>query len=548
VYIHAQGGVLSASVRLLGDFLVEIDGRVVSADAWPRRNAASLVKLLALSPGRQLHRERVIDCLWPDLRVDEAAPRLHKAAHYARKVLGRAEAIVVRGDVVALLPGVELTVDAVEFDEAARSALADGSVAAARSALEGFGGDLLPHDLYEPWLDDIRDRLDRRRRQLLRQAGLWEELLALDPTDEEARVALMRQRVTAGDLTAALREFERLERVLGRELGTVPGPEATQLRTEIIVELRRRERLSPAEETRLDQRIKFCRTTDGVNLAYAITGSGPPLVKAANWMTHVDYDWNSPVWRHWLEGLSRRHQLIRYDERGCGLSDRDAPAHSFDAWISDLEAVVDAAGLDRFPLLGISQGGAVAIAYAARHPERVSHLVIYGSYAQGRVTRARSEADLRLNQLQIDLALNGWGIDDPAFRQVFTMQFIPEGTRALWDAFNELQRETCSPENAARVLELSGRIDVTDLARQVQAPTLVLHARDDRRPPFEQGRLIASLIPDSRFVALDSSNHILLGDEPAWPRFLAEVEAFLELPDPGPADRRTPDISSPRSG
>lgn len=198
--------------------------------------------------------------------------------------------------------------------------------------------------------------------------------------------------------------------------------------------------------------------------------------------------------------MSGRHQLIRYDERGCGLSDRDVPDHTFEAWISDLETVVDAAGLDRFPLLGISQGGPVAIAYAARHPERVSHVVICGSSAQGRRARATSESDLRLHQLQVDLATNGWGIDDPAFRQVFTAQFMPEGTRELWDAFNELQRQTTSPENAARVLDVTGGIDVVGLAPLVQAPTLVLHARDDHRPPFEQGRLLASLIPDSRFV------------------------------------------------
>ena len=530
---------MPASVRLLGDFEVELDARTVPAKAWSRRHAAALVKLLAVSPGRQLHRERVIDCLWPGLTVDEAAPRLHKAAHYARRILDRADAIVLRGDVVALLPDAMVTVDAASFEEAATSALADGSVAAARRALHGFGGELLPHDLYEPWLDDLRDRLDRRRRLLLRQAGHWEELLSLDPADEQAHVALMRERVTAGDPGAALRWFERLEVVLGRELGTTPGPDASQLRTEVVTELRARERLSPAEEARLEQRIRFCRTADGVNLAYASTGSGPPLVKAANWMTHLDYDWHSPVWRHWLDGLSSRHELVRYDERGCGLSDRDVAEHTFESWIADLEAVVDAAGLDRFPLLGISQGGPVAIAYAARHPERVSHLVIYGSYAQGRAVRTPSELSARLNQLQVDLALNGWGIDDPAFRQVFTMQFIPDGTRELWDAFNELQRETCSPENAARVLQASALIDVTDLAPRVQAPTLVLHARDDRRPPFAQGRLIASLIPDSRFVALDSSNHILLGDEPAWARFLTEVEAFLETPDsprPSPAN------------
>ena len=192
--------------------------------------------------------------------------------------------------------------------------------------------------------------------------------------------------------------------------------------------------------------------------------------------------------------------------------------------------MVDAVGLDRVPLLGISQGGPVAIAYAARHPERVSHLVIYGSYAQGRRARATSEADVRLHELQVELARHGWGIDDPAFRQVFTAQFMPQGTRELWDAFNELQRQTTSPENAAHVLKITGTIDVVHLAPLVRAPTLVLHARDDHRPPFEQGRLLASLIPDSRFVALDSSNHILLADEPAWPLFLAEVEAFLATP------------------
>ncbi len=489
------------------------------------------MKLLALSPGRQLHRERVIDSLWPDLRVEEAAPRLYKAAHFSRKVLGRDDAIVLRGDVVTLFPEVEVEVDALAFDAAAESALGNGSANAAQAALELFAGDLLPHDLYEPWLDDLRERLRLRHLLLLRQAQRWDDLVTIDPADEEAHVALMREQVGAGNLRAALQQFERMERVLAREVDTSPGAEAVQLRDQILAELRQRERLTPAEETHLEQRIKFCRTPDGVNLAYAITGAGAQLVKAANWLTHVDYDWHSPVWRHWLVELSGRHQLIRYDERGCGLSDRDVPEHTFEAWISDLETVVDAVGLDRFPLLGISQGGPVAIAYAARHPERVSHLVIYGSYAQGRLARATSESDASLHRLQVDLARNGWGIDDPAFRQVFTAQFMPDGTRELWDAFNELQRQTTSPENAAQVIDVTGGIDVVDVAPLVQAPTLVLHARDDHRPPFEQGRLLASLIPNSRFVALDSGNHILLADEPAWPAFVAEVDAFLTTPD-----------------
>ena len=524
---------MSARIQLLGDFSVEIDGRTIPSAAWPRRHAAALVKLLALRPGRQLHRERVLDMLWPELGLGQAVPRLHKAAHYARKVLGRDDAVVLRGDVVALLPGADIEVDALAFDAAAESALADASAAAARAALAGFTGELLPNDIYEPWLDDVRERLRLRHQLLLRQAGLWEDLLTVDPADEEAHVALMREQVEAGNLRAAIQQFERLERSLARELDTAPSAEAVRLRDDVVASLRQRERLTPAEETELQQRIRFCRTADGVTLAYATTGSGPPLVKAANWMTHIDHDWHSPVWRHWLVDLSRHHQLIRYDERGCGLSDQEVPEQTFEAWISDLESVVDAAGLERFPLLGISQGGAVAIAYAARHPERVSHLVVYGSYAQGRLARASSEEEVRMHRLQVDLARNGWGLDDPSFRQVFTAQFMPEGTRELWDAFNELQRQTTSAENAARVLDIAGSIDVVDLAPRVQAPTLVLHARNDHRPPFSQGRLLASLIPDSRFVALDSKNHILLGDEPAWPVFLAEVEAFLATPDRG---------------
>jgi pimeloyl-ACP methyl ester carboxylesterase len=250
-------------------------------------------------------------------------------------------------------------------------------------------------------------------------------------------------------------------------------------------------------------------------------------VKAANWLTHLDHDWNSTVWRHWLVGLSRTHTLVRYDERGCGLSDWDIPEPELDDWVRDLEAVVDAAGLDRFPLLGISQGGSVAVHYAARHPERVTKLVLYGTYVQGRMVRARSEEDRQEHALQVQLARVGWGRDDPSFRQVFTAQFMPQGSRELWEEFNELQRQTSSAVNAARVLDLTGGIDVAEAASRIRVPTLVLHARGDQRPPFAQGRLMASLIADSRFVALESTNHILLADEPAWPVFLRTVEEFL---------------------
>lgn len=274
------------------------------------------------------------------------------------------------------------------------------------------------------------------------------------------------------------------------------------------------------------QQIRFCTTDDGVRLAYATTGSGPPLVKAANWLSHLDYDWESPVWRHWLVELSRRFTLVRYDERGCGLSDWDVPRFAFDDWVDDLEVVVDAAGFERFPLLGLSQGGPVAIAYAVRHPERVSHLVLLGSFAQGRRKRG-SPADLELAEARIAMVRWGWGLPDPLYRQTFVARFLPEGTQDEWRDFDELQRRTTSAENAWRFLDEFADIDVSDLARRLTVPTLVLCARREPDGAFEQSRILASLIPGSRLVPLDSCNHLLPERDPAWATFLAELDAFV---------------------
>ena len=277
----------------------------------------------------------------------------------------------------------------------------------------------------------------------------------------------------------------------------------------------------------LRQEIRFCRTSDGTRLAYATVGSGPPLVRAAHWITHLDYDWQSPVWHHWLVGLARQRMLVRYDERGCGLSDHDVDDFSLDAWVQDLETVVDDLGLDQFPLLGVSQGGAVAVAYAARHPDRVSRLVLFGAYVQGRLRRATSDEQRREAALQVEMVRLGWGREDPAFRRFFTSSFIPDAPPELWESFAKLLRRTTSAENAARLLESWAEIDVTEDATRVQAPTLVLHARDELRVPSEEARRLAALIPGARFVPLASRNHLLRADEPAWGQFLGEVEAFL---------------------
>jgi pimeloyl-ACP methyl ester carboxylesterase/DNA-binding CsgD family transcriptional regulator len=277
----------------------------------------------------------------------------------------------------------------------------------------------------------------------------------------------------------------------------------------------------------MEQAIRFCTAADGVRIAYATVGSGPPLVKAANYLTHLEHDWNGPTWHHWLRGLAADHTLVRYDERGCGLSDWDVSEYSLDAWVNDLEAVVDAMQLDRFPLLGISQGAAISVAYAYRHPDRVSHLILYGGYARGRLNR-NPTAEQRLQaETQINVMRVGWGKENPAFRQLFSTMLMPDASPAQSAWLNELARISTTPENAATMEWAMYHLDVREEAARTTVPTLVLHPRDDASVPFEEGRLLASLIPGARFVPLEGRNHILLEDEPAWGRFLAEVNAFL---------------------
>jgi DNA-binding winged helix-turn-helix (wHTH) protein/pimeloyl-ACP methyl ester carboxylesterase len=274
------------------------------------------------------------------------------------------------------------------------------------------------------------------------------------------------------------------------------------------------------------QDVTFCKTADGVHLAVAQSGSGLPLVKCANWLNHIEYDWQSPIWEPFMRELSSRFRLIRYDERATGLSDWNADDISFEAFVHDLETVVDNLGLERFALLGMSQGAAVAIAYATRHPERVSRLVICGGYAQG-FRKQGNPIQAGQREALESLVRHGWGQDNPAFRQVFTSLFIPGGTPEQMQWFNDLQRISTSPENAVRLLGSFGDIDVVDLLPKVSAPTLVLHARNDARVPFDQGLMLARGIPGARFVALDSANHIVLANEPAWDRYLAELSGFL---------------------
>jgi len=273
------------------------------------------------------------------------------------------------------------------------------------------------------------------------------------------------------------------------------------------------------------QEIQFCTASDGVSIAYASVGQGPPLLKTANWLNHLEYDWQSPIWRHWLRELSAEYRLIRYDARGNGLSDWDVDEISFEAFVRDLECVVDANGLKKFSLLGLSQGCAVSICYAVRHPERVSHLVLCGGYARGR--RHRGQLEIDQADAMETLIRQGWGRENPAFRQLFTSLFIPGATAEQAQWYNDLQRMTASPENALRMRRSIDNIDVVDLLQDVRVPTLVLHCRDDAAVPFQEGRRMAAGIAGSRFVALEGRNHVMLEHEPAWKRFREEVTHFL---------------------
>ena len=296
---------------------------------------------------------------------------------------------------------------------------------------------------------------------------------------------------------------------------------------------------------RRGQELRFVVAPDGVRLAYARQGHGPPLVRTAHWLSHLEYDWLSPLWREFLAELSVGRTLIRYDERGTGLSDRSVADLSFEAMVADLEALVDALGLERFALLGMSQGGAISVAYAVRHPERVSALVLCGAYARGhahpeRPQAQRDEADLLLRLIEV-----GWGTPDPKFRRVFANMFLPDASPELYAAFDALQRESATPEAALRLRTMFGRIDVLDLCPQVRAPTLVLHVRDDGVVPFEEGRLLAGLIPGARFVPLDGRGHILLAGSPAFEQFFREVRAFLGEIDGSGAGRSDPSEGIP---
>jgi DNA-binding SARP family transcriptional activator/pimeloyl-ACP methyl ester carboxylesterase len=530
-------------VNMLGGFsAVGADGAPL---ALPTRKAKAVLALLLCRPGEAQPRERLIGLLWGD-RGDK------QARHSLSQTLTSIRAAIGDDPFLAERETLAIDRDKIGADVIDLAALSDRGDLESLRAAELCRGPLLEgfriHDAaFDEWLSQERARFHHLGISVLtglaaREAaagdaagaiGALERVLAFDPLSEEVHRRLMRLHLDSGNYNAAIWHYRTCSEVLKRELGTVPGPATTALYQEARTRLKDAplpmsvaapfERAPMSEEK---QDIRFCMTADGVRIAFASAGKGPPLVKCANWLNHLEFDWQSPVRRHLLRELSSEFRLIRYDERGNGLSDWKVNDFSYEAMVRDLESVVDAAGLDRFPLLGTSQGCAIAIGYAVRHPERVTRLVLHGGYAKG--WRARGNpSEIAQREAMLTLVREGWGQENPAFRQIFASWYIPEGSPEQWRWWNDLQRISTSPENAARLMIDLGNIDVSHLLSQVSVPTLVLHRVNDAAVPFAAGRELASSIPGARFLPLDSCNHVILDHEPAWPRFLEEIRAFL---------------------
>jgi pimeloyl-ACP methyl ester carboxylesterase/DNA-binding SARP family transcriptional activator len=441
-----------------------------------------------------------------------------------------------------------VTVDLLSLRTACQHGADSMSTEALRQATDGLQGDFLEgldlpdcHE-FQSWCIGEREETRRLRVRLLaalvaRLDGMPDDALPharalslLEPENESIQATLVRLLRATGRRREADEHFQTADRRLAEFNVARTGILRQALQLPLQAEVQKEPtapRLSPTGRpgrSTARHEVRFCKTSDDVRIAYASVGDGPPLVWAAHWLSHLEFSWESPIWRHWTEEFAKDHSFVHYDERGNGLSDWDNPTFSIDAFVRDLEAVVDALGLDRFALIGSSKGGPTAMAYAARHPERVSRLVLYGAFAQGWRVRGDS-AEIERREAIITLTRQGW--DNPAFRQILTSLFLPDATLEEMGWVNDLQRLSTSAENAARLLRSNGEINVLDLLPGIAAPTLVLHCRDDAAAPLEQGRLIASRIPRARFVALESRNHVLLPRDPAWPVFVSEVRRFL---------------------
>jgi pimeloyl-ACP methyl ester carboxylesterase len=524
-------------IRVLGELRVARDGKALPLPA--SRKTRALIAYLALI-GRPVRRDHLCEFFWQV--PDDPRASLRWSLHKIRRITsgGSEECLVADSNRVFLNPQ---TID-LDFTRVSRLRPDDIEVldTPVLDSLAGsFAGDFLeglhlPHcPKFEAWRLYHAKSITQTRARILRAL--------IDRTREEPErtsfyAHLLQSLSPQGDAVA--QQVHRPGSEVHRIVGTPSAPtafssarctlrddgvedETSDSRGSDKADLRQS---SGAAPLRRSQHTRFCRSRDGVQIAYAICGQGPPLVRAAHWMSHLEYDWESPVWRHWIDALSESNTLIRYDQRGNGLSDREVANFTFEAMVADLESVVDASRLDQFTLLGVSQSCSAAAAYAARYPERLSGLILYGGFVKGWRMRG-DQHEISTHEAMTTMIREGWGKNNPAFRQLFTTMFIPGANQEQITWFNELQRIAVSADDASRLHEAFGEIDVSAILPRITVPTLVLHARDDLVAPFHSGREFATGIQGARFVELNSANHVLLADEPAFSKFRGEVTRFI---------------------
>ena len=528
-------------VALLGGLTIRRDGEALALPQSKKTRALLAYLILKGTPQR---RDALCELLWEI--PDDPRGALRWSLSKLRPLVNDTgiERLSADRERISFEPHGAM-VDILRVEEACAAGLQHLGSAVLRDLHAMFGGPLLSglelssQPAYEAWRLGQQDRARRLCIQIVNEllsredtgasekASLFRKIVELNPDDQDTHLRLIAYLASTGHRADA----DAQAAVSRRTLAHAGGLDEGRLKSALQGAAKQAGAphappIASGAPAMLRQQIRFCTASDGVRIAYATVGSGPPLLKTANWLNHLEFDWESPIWRHVFHAMAQNNLFVRYDSRGNGLSDWNVENLTLDDLVSDLKAVADAAQLDKFPLLAISQGCAVAVEFAVRYPSRVSKLLLYGGYARG--WRVGADPDqIAQREAMITLTRTGWGRDNPAYRQVFTSLFIPGATPEQMAWFNELQRLTTSPENAAKIMTAFGDIDVSDRLSRVTQPTLVLHARNDARVPYANGRQLAMGIPGARFVTLESQNHLLLDQEPAWPRFLAEVRAFL---------------------
>ena len=498
-------------LRVLGDLQVMRDGQPL--DLPPSRKTRALLAYLAVT-ARQHQRERLCEIFW-DI-PDDPRGALRWSLSKIRQVLGGDEpALSADRNAVAL----NVDTDYARLAPLVKADLSSRTTEELEAVLASIRGGFLA-DLslercfdYEAWRQAIASEVE------IAELGILRELVErLEDKPRRALPLAQRLRSLVPDDAGLAAEIEALEGKV-RSVAAQATGRASQPASPTPSK--------PAASAQDPGRaVQFCRALDGTRLAHASTGSGPAILRAAHWMSHLTFDWDSPIWRHWMRELSRQNRLVRYDERCNGLSQRHVVDISFETMVSDLECVVEATGLERFTLLGLSQSCAVSIAYAVSHPEKVSGMILYGGYVKG--WRARGDAgEIATREAVATLMRESWGKPNPMFRQAFCSMFIPGATHEHFAWMDDLMLRTVSPDDAWRLQSSFSVIDVSDLLDKVRVPTLVLHARDDNVAPVESGRTMAAGIPGARFIELESQNHILLEGEPAFEEFIDHVRAFI---------------------